>query len=290
MDEFKDSLFSSAVAKCEENIQAAELLLQTEDTLNATRHIKAAKKIIRELPLASDKRTELDIKCRGCNARILETKSKYLAASFNYFEISKYKIKSLQLDDTASKQVSTSFEDAIKCAILAKACVARDGLLEKLCHDQRSENSISFKMLKYMHQNRIISQQDLMDFGTTLPLKDQTLLIGDLTVLQKAVYEHNIRSTAKIYKNIRMKDLSVLLGMSMTDTEDLARFMIQENRLEGQIDQIDQEITFDTEDDILYKNWNAPQMSVWIEGLTNGRFKKYCDILRKGFIEGGITG
>eukprot|EP01083_Nonionella_stella_P042027 113692_1 len=112
-------------------------------------------------------------------------------------------------------------------------------------------------MLKYMHQNRIISQQDLMDFGTTLPLKDQTLLIGDLTVLQKAVYEHNIRSTAKIYKNIRMKDLSVLLGMSMTDTEDLARFMIQENRLEGQIDQIDQEITFDTEDDILYKNWNA---------------------------------
>eukprot|EP01084_Bolivina_argentea_P012831 24030_1 len=41
---------------------------------------------------------------------------------------------------------------------------------------------------------------------------------------------------------------------------------------------------------VLYKNWNAPQMSVWIEGLENGRFKKYCDILRKGFIEGGITG
>ena len=65
----------------------------------------------------------------------------------------------------------------------------------------------------------------------------------------------NMRAIARLYKNIRIKDLSILLGLSMDASEDLARSMIGENRLHGVIDQIDREITFDDDEWPLYM-WN----------------------------------
>ena len=252
MDEFKDSLLIAAIEQCEENIQSAQLLLETKDTLNATRHIRACKKIIKEMK-DIDKRKELEIKCRACHARIHEAKGKYLAASFNYYEISKYEIPLIS-DSIAHKERSNALDNAIKCIILAKPCSARDDLLQKIYKDKRSEISLSFKMIRCLYENRIISQTDQDEFGQTLPLKDQVTLIGEYTILQKAIYEHNMRAIARLYKNIRIKDLSLLLGLSMDASEDLARSMIGENRLHGVIDQIDKEITFDDERPLY--SWN----------------------------------
>ncbi len=257
MDEFKDSVLSSIIAKCEESIGSAELLLQTQDTLNATRHIKACKKTLKEMSHPR-KRKELEIKCRACHSRILEADGRYLAAAYNYFQISQYDdIKTS--DQITSNELSKSLHNSIKCAILAKACTARDDLLQKLYQDRQSEDLLSFKMLKHMHQNRIISQHDQDEFGKTLPIKDQLKLnaeYSDYTILQKAIYEHNMRAIAKLYKNMSIKRLSMLLGISMEGSEDLARSMIAENRLDASIDQIDHDITFDNEDRILYL-WDA---------------------------------
>merc|ERR1712130_1019375 len=95
-----------------------------------------------------------------------------------------------------------------------------------------------------MYQNRIIPQEVIKDFTGN---RDSLLL--------RRTNEHNLRAVAKLYKNIRIKDLSVLMGMSMTAVEDMTRQMIQENRLNARIDQMDQEITFDDESEILY-SWD----------------------------------
>ena len=254
-DEFADSMATSVVAKCEQNIEAASLLLETQDTTSALKHIRIAKKIIREMSSTKqgDKKKELDVKARGCHARILEASDKYLAASWNYFQITMY--DDLKSDDyITNKELVKGTDNAIKCCILAKACNARDELLLKLYEDERSRNSPRWNMLKNMHEQRIICNQDQEDFGKMLPLKDQLKLIGEYTILQKAVYEHNMRAIARLYKNINIKDLSVLLGISMDGAEDLARIMIIENRLSGTIDQIDNEITFHQGTDI--KSWD----------------------------------
>merc|ERR1712228_51554 len=216
------------------------------------KHIKACKKTIKEIS-HSLKRKELEIRCRGCHAAIQEMENKYLAAGYNYFEIAKYaKLKGT--NDKTSKVLSRSLNNCIKCTILATPCDGRDKLLQKLYEDKRSEleYSINFKIIEHMHHNRIISQNEHDEFDKRLPIKDRIKRIGEYTILQKSVYEHNLRSVAKLYKNIRIKDLSILLGISMTASEDITRLMIQENRLNARIDQIDEEITFNEESETLY--------------------------------------
>ena len=259
--QFNDSIVGSAVSKCEQNIEAAELLLQTEDTTSALRHIQASKKIIREMKSSKhgDKKKELTIKCRGAHARILEADNKYLAAAWNYYMITIFDDIKTE-DPVTNKELKKGMDNSIKCCILAKACTARDELMQKLYDDPRSINSISCTMLRNMHQKRIISPQDMEDFGKLLPMQDQIKLIGEYTILQKAVYEHNMRAISRIYKNINIKDLSFLLGISMEAAEDLARVMIYENRLHGTIDQVDNEITFNQHEDVRFWDIQIKQL------------------------------
>ena len=158
-------------------------------------------------------------------------------------------------DQIIMKELQNASDNAIKTCILGKACDARDELLGKLFMDQRIQtaNCVYLKMLKDMHQHRIISAQNQEDFGKILPLKDQLKLIGEYTILQKAIFEHNMRVIARLYKNINIKDLAVLLGVSMENAEKLAHDMIQEKRLKGTIDQMENQITFDEYDGL--RSW-----------------------------------
>ena len=74
-------------------------------------------------------------------------------------------------------------------------------------------------------------------------------LSGGLTVLQNAVYEHNMLAASKLYKNIAIEQLSKLLGVSNVPAEDLARIMIQESRMSATIDQVDGIIEFESDSD-----------------------------------------
>ncbi|KAF8426339.1 hypothetical protein EV426DRAFT_572792 [Tirmania nivea] len=65
------------------------------------------------------------------------------------------------------------------------------------------------------------------------------------TVLAKAVIEHNLLATSKLYNNIGVEELGVLLGLSGAKAEEYAARMIEQKRLAGRIDQIDKLIYFD---------------------------------------------
>ena len=58
-----------------------------------------------------------------------------------------------------------------------------------------------------------------------------------LTVLTRAVIEHNLLAVSKLYTNIRTADLGSLLGIDGARAEKIAASMFNEDRMKGCIDQ-----------------------------------------------------
>lgn len=73
----------------------------------------------------------------------------------------------------------------------------------------------------------------------------KTEAFSGTTALQKAVIEHNLLSTAKIYNNITFNELGAILGIDSDKAEKLASKMIMEDKMNGYIDQIDGIVYFE---------------------------------------------
>ena len=68
---------------------------------------------------------------------------------------------------------------------------------------------------------------------------------GPSTVLDRAVMEHNLLASSKIYNNITFRGLGALLDLAPGAAETMARRMIEQGRLKGTIDQVERLIWFD---------------------------------------------
>ncbi len=68
---------------------------------------------------------------------------------------------------------------------------------------------------------------------------------GPSTVLDRAVMEHNLLASSKIYNNITFRGLGALLDVTPGAAETMARRMIEQGRLKGTIDQVEKLIWFD---------------------------------------------
>lgn len=74
---------------------------------------------------------------------------------------------------------------------------------------------------------------------------------GPSTVLDRAVLEHNLLASSKVYNNITFTGLGALLDLTPSAAENMARRMIEQGRLKGAIDQVERLIWFEsaTEED-----------------------------------------
>lgn len=244
-------------ARCEWRIETAEFFLQNEDNTSSSKHIQKCRKLMRDIPLSQAKiKQQLGLRYKSCYSRILDSERKFLAASVNYLEIAQIDTNLFDKDEINNNDLLKSLENAVTCAILAKAGGPRTRVLAMLHRDERSKNLKNYKVLEKMHKNMILSKKDQDDFSKQLSDHHQATLAGGLTVLQKAVYEHNMLAAAQLYKNIRIAELSKLLGVTLVQAEDLARIMIQENRLNATIDQVDGIIEFDN-DQLILNNWDT---------------------------------
>merc|ERR1712154_52194 len=242
---------------CQWRVETAEFFLQNEDNTSATKHIQKCRKMMREIPESKARiKQQLGLRYKSCYSRILDSERKFLAASVNYLEIAQIDTNLFDKDEMGQSDLLKSLENAVTCAILAKAGGPRTRVLAMLHRDERSKNLKNYKVLEKMHKNMILSKKDQDDFSKQLSDHHQATLAGGLTVLQKAVYEHNMLAAAQLYKNIRIAELSKLLGVTLVQAEDLARIMIQENRLNATIDQVDGIIEFDN-DQLILNSWDA---------------------------------
>lgn len=156
------------------------------------------------------------------------------------------------------------------CAVLAPAGPNRSRVLASLYRDERSSELPTYNILSKMFLDRILRSAEVKSFEESLrphqlakismssndrlaATVDEDDLVepststrkGPSTVLDRAVMEHNLLASSKIYNNISFRGLGALLDLAPSAAETMARKMIEQGRLRGSIDQVDKLIWFE---------------------------------------------
>lgn len=139
----------------------------------------------------------------------------------------------------------TSLRMAITCALLAPAGPQRSRMLGTLYKDERSHALPNFSMLEKMYMERLLCRSEVHTFAASLATHQKATLEDGVTVLDRAVTEHNMLATSNLYANITFEQLGQLLGIDATKAESVAASMLAEERLNGYIDQLDCRIHFE---------------------------------------------
>lgn len=135
---------------------------------------------------------------------------------------------------------------AVQCAVLAGAGPQRSRSLATLYKDERTHHLSSFSILEKTYLERVIRPNEVSEFAASLKPHHLARLADNTTVFDRAMIEHNLLSASKIYNNIAVNELAVLLNVSPEQAEQVASRMISENRMVGSIDQLDQLISFES--------------------------------------------
>ena len=217
-------------------IRICRLYLEEDDTTSAESFLNRAKTLLYKI---DDK--ELSLVFQLSQARILDSRRKFLEASQAYHSVS----LTVAL---AEEERSFALSQAITCAVLAPAGPQRSRLLGKLFKDERAVHLEEFSILEKMFFDRLISPDEIAKFAKKLATHQLAQTSDGLTVLAKAVIEHNLLGASKLYRNLGLTELGMLLDLDADKAEEYASRMLEQGRLIGSIDQIDGVIYFDGED------------------------------------------
>ena len=215
-------------------IRICRLYLEEDNVTNAEIYLNRAKNVLYKV---DDK--ELKLMFQLSQARILDARRKFLDASQIYHGVS-------MSTTLAEEERLQSLSQAIICAVLAPAGPQRSRVLGKLFKDERANQLEEFGILEKMFFDRLISPTEVAKFRDRLAVHQLALTSDGSTVLAKAVIEHNLLGDSRLYNNIGIQELGLLLGLPAEKAEGYAADMLEQGRLIGRIDQIDGIIFFET--------------------------------------------
>ena len=220
-------------AKFKTWMRICRLYLEEDDTTVAESYLNRAKNLLYKV-----EDIELNLQFHLSQARILDAKRKFLDASSAYHSVS--------LTPTlAEEDRMHSLSAAITCAVLAPAGPQRSRALAKIYKDERASEVPEFGILEKMFLDRLLSKEEVSKFANNLAPHQLAKTADGSTVLAKAVVEHNLLSASRLYDNIGVKELGLLLDLDPEKAEQYAATMLEQGRLAGRIDQIDGIIFFD---------------------------------------------
>lgn len=207
--------------------------LEVDDTILAEQYLNKAKNVIYTV---SDR--DLNLHFKLCQARIQDARRDFLTAAQGYHDIS-------FLPVIAEEERLHTLSMAIKCAVLAPAGPARSRSLGRLYKDDRALTLDEFPILEKMFLDRLLSPEEVTKFAEGLAPHQLATTSDGITVLAKAVVEHNLRAASRLYTNIGFDALGLLLGLEGGRAEETTARMIEQGRLVGRIDQIERVIWFE---------------------------------------------
>jgi COP9 signalosome complex subunit 4 len=219
-------------------VKIAQLYLEEDERVEAEQFINKAS-------LINIRDKMLSLKYKSSFARILDFKKKFLEASLQYYQLSHL---------VPEKEREEVLEAGVICAILAQAGPQRSRILSTLYKDERTSRLQVYGILEKMFMERIIKNEEKEKFNEILS-PHQKEKIGDRSLLDRAIIEHNLLASSKVYNNIRFEDLGNLLNISPDQAERVAAIMITEDRLQGSIDQIKGLIHF--------RSQNSSDLQLW---------------------------
>ncbi|KAK5738341.1 hypothetical protein LTR17_006060 [Elasticomyces elasticus] len=222
--------------------------LEEDDSINAITYLNRVKQVIFSF---TDQPTRLQFQLS--QARIHDSQRNFLDASTAYLALS----NETAIDEDERLQTLTA---AITTAVLAPAGPPRARQLGKLYKDERATETAEYGILEKIFLNRLLSPSEVSAFAAGLQEHQLAKTSDGSTVLDKAVLEHNLLAVSRLYQNISITNLGILLGTDTERAEQYTATMIESNRLSGSIDQIAGVIHFNTKDggnDVVAMNLRA---------------------------------
>lgn len=262
----------SADYKIEMYLRIAKLYLLNGDIENAEAYVNRASM------LHSDIVSEhLKVVYKLCYAEFLDYKRKYLEAAQRYIEVS----HKFLISEAERFEVLNS---AILCTMLAGAGKQRSRMLANLYKDERCQQLPSFKILEKMYLDRIIKRGDLQLFAAIIKPHQQAIGADGLSVLERAIIEHNLLSVSKLYKSVTFAELGRLLEIDHAVAEKIASQMIVEDRMVGQIDQITNIIVFERSATMSTFDKQIEHLCFHVNDIVESIGQKYPDWMEKSVI------
>lgn len=217
-------------------IRITRLYLEVDDTTAAEAWLNKAKNLMYTI---SNK--ELLVHFKLSQARVQDARREFMLCAQGYFDIS--------FDNFISEdERSHTLAMAIKCAVLAPAGPDRTRMLGRLYKDERSCDLQEHGILEKVFFDRIISAEEASTFAQGLMPHQLATTSDGTTVLARAITEHNLLATSHLYANISFDMLGSLLGMSADKAEEITARMIEQGRLVGSLDQVQQQIYFEDQE------------------------------------------
>jgi COP9 signalosome complex subunit 4 len=216
-------------------IHIVRCYVEEEDPTSALSYLNRIKNVIHDV---TDKQTRLYFQLN--QAKILDSQRSFLDASAAYHAIS----HETSVDE---EERLKALSEAIKCAVLAPAGPLRGRTLAKLYKDDRAHQVDEYPILEKIFLDRLLTPEEVTEFRAKLAPHQLARTSDGSTVLDKAVLEHNLLAASKLYSNIGIDQLGLLLGVTGEKAEEYAAKMVEQGRLAGYIDQIDRLIFFEGE-------------------------------------------
>lgn len=216
-------------------IRITRCYLEEEDPTNALSYLNRVKNVIHSVTDST-----LRIQFQASQARISDSQRNFLDASNSYLNLS----NELTIDEEDRLQ---SLSAAIICAVLAPAGPKRGKQLARLYKDDRATQVEEYSILESIFLDRLLDQEEIKAFSQKLRPHQMATTSDGTTVLDKAVLEHNLLAVSRLYSNVAFSSLGEMLGVDAEKAEGYARGMIEQGRLAGYIDQIDELIYFESD-------------------------------------------
>eukprot|EP00405_Crypthecodinium_cohnii_P046271 CAMPEP_0206578510 /NCGR_PEP_ID=MMETSP0325_2-20121206/32005_1 /ASSEMBLY_ACC=CAM_ASM_000347 /TAXON_ID=2866 /ORGANISM="Crypthecodinium cohnii, Strain Seligo" /LENGTH=398 /DNA_ID=CAMNT_0054084161 /DNA_START=108 /DNA_END=1300 /DNA_ORIENTATION=+ len=228
--------------KAEKYVQIAQYYLEDDDAVSADTFCTRAAMVMHEV-----QDVPLNLRFRVCHARILDSKRRFLDAASKYCDLSQQALGG-QVDEGDLLKL---LQCAVTCAILAPAGPQRSKILALLCKDDRIRSVDHYEILLKMFMERLIRSSEIQKFEESLLPHQKASLPDGQTVLERAVLQHNVLAASRVYKNMKLPDLGLLLGVPADRAERIAAKMVSEQRLTGYICQRTGIIHFDVGNETL---------------------------------------
>ncbi|KAJ3204291.1 hypothetical protein HDU67_009651, partial [Dinochytrium kinnereticum] len=250
-------------------IHIVQLFLEDEDSVSAEAYVNRASILFvgkeKETPgsattSVTDQPSQmrvLQLQFKGSQARLLDFKRQFLQACSKYHELS-------YVQEMSEEEKIGCLAQAVTCCVLAPAGPQRSRLLATLYRDERVRDNFAavrsgnlFAVLEKMYLDRLLVKSEVESFASTLKPHHLAKDSSGSTVLDRAVIEHNILATSRLYDHIRFDQLGALLGITADNAEQIAARMIGEGRISGTIDQIDCLISFTPGGSHVLEDWDS---------------------------------
>lgn len=144
---------------------------------------------------------------------------------------------------------------AVTCAILAPSGPQRQRVLTSIVNDPRLPSldiipdfATHGTIIKKMYTHQIIRPTELLQFEASL-VDHQKAVMGDgMTIMDRAVVEHNMIAVADMYESIYLSELAWILGVTSKKAESIAANMIMDGSIHASIDQVEDLLLFTNEE------------------------------------------